>query len=210
MPLALAALDARAPRRVTAAAIAAVLQGVFYWLILHEAVEPTARQASPSLEVTTFETAWGPRQALSRPKRPQPGPPRRLAPKKEAPSAPVARPIPLPRAGKPVAHPSVDWQLAMQGEVRAQDATPPPDRLRFGFPRRPAIFPAAPQFGWDYAHTHRVEALPEGGLLINLTDRCAVVLYVLLIPVCKIGHIATNGQLFDHMHDRRDEPDELP
>ena len=187
-----------------------VLQGVSYWLILHEAVEPTAQQTSPSLEVTIFESARRPRAAASRLKRPQPGPPHRLAPKKQAPSPPVGRPITLPRARKPVAHPSVDWQQAMQGEVRAQDTTPPPGGLRFGFPQRPAIFPAAPQFGWDYAHTHRVEALPEGGLLINLSDRCAVVLYVLLIPVCKIGHIAANGQLFDHMHDRRDEPDALP
>ncbi|HEX5458778.1 MAG TPA: hypothetical protein VFX20_02315 [Steroidobacteraceae bacterium] len=56
-----------------------------------------------------------------------------------------------------------------------------------------------------------MEELPEGGLLIRLNDRCAVVLYVLPIPACKIGHIAPDGGLFDHMHDRRDDrPERLP
>lgn len=131
--------------------------------------------------------------------------------KSEARSLPAARPISLPRAGQSVAHSPIDWQQALQGEVRAQES-PPPGKLRFGFPQRTEPLAAAPRFGWDYAHTHRVEQLPEGGLLINLNDRCAVVLYVVMpFPVCKIGHIPTDGGLFDHLRDRRDDrPDGLP
>ena len=212
MSSAIAAWDARAPRRVAAAAIAAVLQGVFYWLILHEAVAPTVQQSSAPLHVTIFETARRLRPVIRPPKQLQPERPRRPATKSEARSLPAARPILLPRAGQPVAHPAVDWQQALQGEVRAQESASLPGKVRFGFPQRTGPLPAAPRFGWDYAHTHRVEQLPEGGLLINLNDRCAVVLYVVMpFPVCKIGHIPTDGGLFDHLRDRRDDrPDGLP
>jgi hypothetical protein len=194
----IAVWDARAQRRLAAAAMAVALQGVFYWLIQHEAVGPMVQRRWPPLQATIFQAA-----------RPQPQP-RRLAPPREASSSPAIGPITLPQTGKPSPHPPIDWRQALEGEVRARDFARPRHTLRFGFPQLPAAASAAPQFGWDYAPTHRVEALPEGGLLINLTDRCAVVLYVLLIPVCKIGHIAANGQLFDRLHDRRDEPDELP
>ena len=42
-------------------------------------------------------------------------------------------------------------------------------------------------------------------MVINLTDRCALVLYGILIPVCKIGSIPLNGHLFDHVRDRRSD-----
>lgn len=211
MPLATAALDARVPRRVTAAAIAAALQGVFYWLILREAIEPTALQSPIPIEVTIFEAARRPYPATAPGRRPHPAP-RRLIRKSEA-APPAARPITLPPALTPTPAPgaTIDWQQAMQREVRARDFAPPPGKLEFGFPRRPAAIPTAPRFGWDDARTHRVQQLPEGGLLINLNDRCAVVLYVLPIPVCKIGHIPVDGGLFDHLRDRRAErADGLP
>lgn len=211
MPVAIAALDARVPRRVTAAAIAVALQGVFYWIILHEAIEPTALQSPTPLQVTIFEAARRSRPATAPGKRLHVAPAQRLRRKREAPSPPAARPITLPPAAMSAPGTSIDWQQAMQREVRARDFAPPPGRLEFGFPRRPAPTPTAQPFGWDYASTHRVQPLPEGGLLINLNDRCAVVLYLLPIPVCKIGHIPVDGSLFDHLHDRRgDRADGLP
>lgn len=92
----------------------------------------------------------------------------------------------------------------MQSEVRAQESRAPARKLRFGFPRQPAPAAAVPEFGWDPASTHRLEALPQGGMLLNLNDRCALVIYGLFFPVCKIGRIPVNGHLFDHMRDRRD------
>ena len=76
--------------------------------------------------------------------------------------------------------------------------------VSFGFPKAPTSAPAVPKFGWYYAGTHRIEELPGGGTIINLTDRCAIVVYVLPIPVCKIGKIPANGDLFNQLHDRRD------
>lgn len=211
MPFAPAAWDARVPRRVTAAAIAAALQGVFCWIILHEAIEPTALQSPASLQVTIFDAARRPRPATAPRRRLRPAPPPRLTLTRAAPSPSAARPITVPPAGKPAAGASIDWQQAMQSEVRARSFTSPPGKLLFGFPRRPVARQTAPRFGWSHAHTHRVEQLPEGGLLINLSDRCAVVLYVLPIPVCRVGHIPTDGGLFDHLHERRgDRADGLP
>jgi hypothetical protein len=61
-----------------------------------------------------------------------------------------------------------------------------------------------PKFGWSHARTHRVEAVP-GGILFNITDRCAIGL-LFLVPLvgCRVGHEEPNGHLFEHMHDLPD------
>lgn len=213
MPLMSAAWDMRAGRRVTAAAIAVALQGVFFWVILHETMEPTAGPKSTPLEVSIFAAASRPRPApLPREHhhptlRPLPPIEKELAPV----AAPIEQPITVPHLPKPAPHAPIDWQEAIQGEVRAEESRSRPRKLNFGFPQEPAAVAPAPAFGWDYARTHRVEELPGGGTIINLTDHCAIVFYVLPIPVCKIGKIPANGHLFDHMHDRTsDRPGGLP
>jgi hypothetical protein len=110
-----------------------------------------------------------------------------------------------PFAGRRTPQAVIDWQQAIQDEVREQQTRSGAKTPQFGFPQRPAAVSPTPEFGWDYARTHRVEPLPGGGMLINLTDRCALVLYGILIPVCKIGSIPVNGHLFDHMRDRRSD-----
>jgi len=213
MPFAAAVWEARGGQRIAAAALAVLLQGLFYWLILHERIAPTAPPGSMPLQVLILQTAKRPRSATSPVKRRPQLPRQQAARRREAPSpAEIAAPINLPQAVHSAPHPPIDWQQAMRGEVEAEESRSGGKKLQFGFPRAPAAAPAAPaEFGWDYAHTHRVEELPEGGLLINLTDRCALVAYVMLIPVCKIGSMPPNGQLFDHIHDRRsDGPNGLP
>lgn len=192
-------------RRVVAATLAAALQGVFYFLIRPEPLAPTTLLNSTPLEIAVLQT-------LKRFTPPAPPPQRRpemlrqLAAPRVIPLPAITVPITLPRAAQPVSHASVDWQQAMQREVREQSRSRA-NELQLGFLRPPPISPAAPPaFGWDYAHTHRLVALPEGGMLINLTDRCALVLYGLLFPVCKIGSMPTNGHLFDHLHDGRSAP----
>jgi hypothetical protein len=65
----------------------------------------------------------------------------------------------------------------------------------------PAL-PAHRQFGWDYARTHRVESLPEGGLIVNLNDRCSLVFrFPMLLGSCKIGKIESRADLFAHMRE---------
>lgn len=205
MPLAVAAIDARTTRRIAAAAIAAALQGVFYWLILHEAVEPIALPTSTPLEVTLFSTpARRPRPKMfPRKQEPPVVPSGHILPRRAAP--PVAQPITPAPAVKSAPHAPIDWQHAMQGEVRRAEPRSRDNSLNFGFPQLPAGPAAPPEFGWYYAGTHRVQALPEGGTLLNLTDHCGIVIYVLPIPFCKIGRIPANGQLFDHMYDGRND-----
>jgi hypothetical protein len=56
------------------------------------------------------------------------------------------------------------------------------------------------EFGWDHSHTHRVEVMEGGGILIHINDRCALVLFPLPFGGCGIGKIPVRGDLFDHMH----------
>lgn len=214
MPFATAALDERAGRRITAAAIALALQGAFYWLILRPAIQPAPPPVATPLEVTLLQAARRLRPALPPPKHLRAVPRLQAAPatRQIPPPAEMTQPITVPWATKPAPRTPIDWQRAMQGEVRAEESGSHAGKLQFGFPQPPPASPAAPwKFGWDYAQTHRIEALPDGGLLINLTDRCALVAYLMLIPVCKIGKMPANGQLFDHIHDpRNDRPGALP
>jgi hypothetical protein len=67
------------------------------------------------------------------------------------------------------------------------------------FPRKPK---KAQEFAWNYAATHRVEAIPQGGILIHLGDHCVLVLIPLPIVGCGIGKIPVNGDLFEHTQDK--------
>lgn len=209
-----APLEARLGRRAAAAAVAAALQAIFYSLMVHEALEPTALQRSMPLAVTIFEV---PRLASPTTTLPRQRPSRLLLPHlaiaKSRPllRPPPARPITPTTAAEASAHPPVDWQQAAQREARELASRSHTRKMQFGFPQMPESAPPRPQFGWDYAHTHRVEPLPGGGTIINLTNRCALVVYAIPIPVCKIGHIPVNDHLFDDMRDRRNDPrGELP
>jgi hypothetical protein len=66
-------------------------------------------------------------------------------------------------------------------------------------------FPAQPkksyQFAWDYAATHRIEAIPEGGMLVHLNDYCVLIIFPLPFIGCGIGKLPANGDLFEHRHD---------
>jgi hypothetical protein len=58
-----------------------------------------------------------------------------------------------------------------------------------------------PEFGLDYAATHRVEGIAEGGLLVHLNDNCVLVLFPLPLAGCVNGKRKANEDLFEHMHD---------
>jgi hypothetical protein len=61
---------------------------------------------------------------------------------------------------------------------------------------------SAPEFAWDHARTHRVEAMEGGGTILWLNDRCFIVMYGMIpFPMCGIGKIPVRGDLFDHMRD---------
>ncbi len=100
----------------------------------------------------------------------------------------------------------------MHAQVRsfASPAESPP-RVRIGFPRPPAHALLRHRFGWDYAATHRIRALPTGGTQVMIDDHCAIVFAPLPFGGCVLGKIEANGDLFKHMDEARNQgPGSLP
>jgi hypothetical protein len=205
MSVATAAFDARAARRITAAAIAVALQGVFYFLILHETIERAVQPGSTPFEVTLFETPARLRPAKLPSQHVTRAAPRPAARRKEAPQA-VSSVAPA----TPAHHAPIDWQGAIQSEVRAEEFPTRPKKLDFGFPEMPRQPDGTPEFGWDYAPTHRIVPLPHGGMIINISDHCFINVW-LPIPMCHFGDEPANGHLFDNLKGPwRDRTDGLP
>lgn len=210
MSLATAAWNARVARRATAAAIAVALQGLFYFLVLHETIEKAVQPSSTPLEVTLIETPTRRRPAPLPRNRARPAPARPAPQRNPAALEVVPQPISSPQAAKPVAHAPVDWQRAIQGEVQEEESPPRPKKLDFSFPQAPQGPGARPQFGWDFAHTHRIVPLPHGGMIINISDRCSINL-AFPIPMCQFGKQPANGHLFDNLEGSwNDRTDGLP
>jgi hypothetical protein len=96
----------------------------------------------------------------------------------------------------------IDWNAELNRAAEQGVLSGPSQPLReFGFPRPVPVPAKPPEFGWDHAHTHRVESLPGGGLLINLNDRCVFLLNPLPFFGCGIGKGRANGDLFEHLRD---------
>ena len=110
----------------------------------------------------------------------------------------------------------VDWnaEAALTVKQRAQAAAAPQpralDKHGAGTEFDGGLAPdegSAPEFGWDHARTHRVEALEGGGSLIWINDRCFIVMAGLIpFPMCGIGKIPARGDLFDRLHDPKQAP----
>lgn len=121
---------------------------------------------------------------------------------------PELNPLPVPRAAPEehennAIHPPTDWASELSRAARDAASDESTQKPRdFGFPH-PSSAPTAkaPEFGWDYAATHRVESIPGGGLLLHVNDNCVVVLVPLPFFACGIGKKEANGDLFEHMHD---------
>ncbi|HEY8508194.1 MAG TPA: hypothetical protein VIL32_07560 [Steroidobacteraceae bacterium] len=74
---------------------------------------------------------------------------------------------------------------------------------RFGTPPAREEPTAKPKsaFAWSHAQTQRIEALPEGGTLVWLNERCALVISGAVMPVCMLGKQEARGDLFEGMRD---------
>jgi hypothetical protein len=108
-----------------------------------------------------------------------------------------------PSASAPIENraPRIDWSAELarvaHDAAEAASASNPRD---FGFPHaKDGPAPKAPEFGWYRAHTHRVESLEEGGLLVHLGENCVLVFVPLPFVGCRPGHVPANGDLFKHM-----------
>jgi hypothetical protein len=120
----------------------------------------------------------------------------------------AASPLPMPQVAPQedesnAIHPPTDWASELSRAARDAASDESTQKQRdFGFPH-PSSGPSAkaPEFGWDYAATHRVESIPGGGLLLHVNDNCVLVLIPLPFFACGIGKREANGDLFEHMHD---------
>jgi hypothetical protein len=106
----------------------------------------------------------------------------------------------------------IDWsneaELAIKQQAELAMTTPPRalDKHGAGADLNGGLSPERgrkPDFGWDRSHTHRVESVEGGGILIHINERCILVLMPFPFPFCGIGKIPARGDLLDHM---RDEP----
>lgn len=116
--------------------------------------------------------------------------------------------IPAPPPEQPPA--TIDWNseaaMAIEQQARSAMAAPPRalDKHGKGADLNGGLGPdhkPSPEFGWDRSHTHRVQSMEGGGIVIALNDHCVLVLFPLPFGGCGIGKIPVRGDLFDHMHD---------
>lgn len=97
----------------------------------------------------------------------------------------------------------IDWATELsRAAANAVPTEPAPTPKDFGFPHAPTLPPKSEPFGWDQVHTHRVESIPGGGILIKLNDNCVLVLIPLPFAACGIGKRKANGDLFKHMQEQ--------
>jgi len=97
--------------------------------------------------------------------------------------------------------PATDWNSELEREAKnIASGGESQQRRDFGFPHH-APSTKTPTFDWDRVHTHRVEIMPEGGVVIHLSDKCVMVFMPLPFALCGIGKKEANGHLLDHMHD---------
>ena len=101
-------------------------------------------------------------------------------------------------------HPTPDWFQELQ--LAGKDAVAKESEKKKHEADFAHIFPAQTekpeQFAWNYAATHRVEALPQGGLAIHINDNCTLLIFPLPFIGCTIGKKPANGDLFESMHEK--------
>jgi hypothetical protein len=151
-------------------------------------------------------------------------PPRPPTVQRDAPQSTKPRVVPEPSLPTPIevtpetrreaAEPPalIDWanEAAIVAKRRLGDAAKAAEQAAALSSWRSPVMAGAlkpsPQFRWDYASTHRVQGAARGGIVINITDRCAIVFTGLFVlGGCKIGHQAVHGDLFERMRDPQAE-----
>jgi len=186
-------------KRLCAIAVVLGLHLTVIWLLVATSRVLSFRTKSQSLEIVFIARAVVAPESNSIDRVPEDATPRRQVAAKHLPNRSV---VPQEVENNAI-HPPTDWagELSRAAKDAASErlAQQPRD---FGFPHSPsAPTSKTPQFGWDYVATHRIEAIPEGGLLLHLNDNCVLILFPLPFAGCGIGKKKVNGDLFEHMHD---------
>lgn len=155
---------------------------------------PVRSDASDGLAVR-FIPAPAPPPPIPTPLQPARTRPAHSAPSPATPTtqATIAPPEPTP----PVA-PLIDWRAEAQRAAAAVGVQSLEPRS-FGPRAEAPTSPKPKPFGWDRTHTERVQALPEGGILIRLSENCAMVIAPFPLAGCSLGKRQARGDLFDGM-----------
>jgi hypothetical protein len=163
--------------------------GLFQLLVSERHAVPETPERRTVL-VLLQGTEKSPEKARSVPDRVAPIAPQRW-PESKAPQL-----IASPERDEAPARPSIDWRREAEETARehALQAEAQRDHKDDSSPAKPS-----PEFGWSHSQIHRIEPLAEGGFLVWLNDRCAIVISVMAMPVCKIGKKPARGDLFEHM-----------
>ena len=182
------------------AAAVLALHATLCWLLLRGARSARIPRGSQSLEIVVLAPAAPTPSRRPLPERAGRPPSKSTATSPSAPAAPAA-PEPEPDGALRA---RVDWdaelaRAAAAAADAAAAATARPKPKDFGFPAAETPPAKRPQFGWDYAATHRIQPIEGGGLLVNLNDNCVMVFLPLPFVLCKPGHKPANGELFRHM-----------
>jgi hypothetical protein len=126
-------------------------------------------------------------------------------PRHRADRAPASPPLTPPSIEEGNAiHPAPDWTEELHRAAKhalANELAQKGHELDFAH-SFPAPLKKPPQFAWDHTATHRIEAIPEGGLLLHLSENCVFILFPLPFAGCGIGKRPVNGDLFEHMHEK--------
>jgi hypothetical protein len=187
-------------QRTTVLLLVIGLHVAVVWLLLSTTLRVPARAGSRSLQwlmLVPVTVPREPRTTAPDARTVRRGPEQRPPPARE----PGPAMIENAPANEAIAAP-IDWNAELNRAVAnaaAAAAAPPP--RDFGFPRPAEGVRKGTEFAWSRAHTHRIEGLEGGGLLIHLNDRCVLLLFPLPFVGCGIGKIPVNGTLFEHLHD---------
>jgi hypothetical protein len=194
-----------ASRLPALAVVAAAHALVVFGLLLLARVHPAAVSPQESPAFAWLLPPAGP--TSSHPSRASP-PAQRVRPRGPA-IAPAQPLLPeAPAAAQPEQpNGAIDWTAEASGAAERwvqQDEEARRQARRFSAPPPVAAFlptPRHPAFGWNYAATHRVEAVPGGGTIIHLNDGCSLVIFVVFPMIgCSLGKPPARGDLFEHMH----------
>jgi hypothetical protein len=131
---------------------------------------------------------------------------RKRLPQTEPSSSPVTVPVaPAANPATPLLQQDskVDWMTEARRSAVAVTREGPSTQRSLGGDR-PEPSPRIKQkpLGWDQTHTRRVEALPQGGILIRLSENCALAITPLPLVGCSLGKRKARGDLFESMEQR--------
>lgn len=174
-------------------------------LILLTALRAVTRMPLLREEPLVFLSLPAPVQAPQTAALPEP-------PRKKSAASRDSQIVAIPAPAQPPEKPPepIDWNaeaaLTIEQQARSAMAAPPRalDKHGKGADLDGGLGPdhkPKPEFGWDRTHTHRVQSIEGGGIVIALNDRCVLVLFPFPFGGCGIGKIPVRGDLFEHMHD---------